>query len=211
MVEWAGIDLEDLSGIPEARLVEDPEPLIGCTFEVVWSNGLGVTLCRQLSGPVDVALEEMKSWAQTTDPLFDCYILDAVNRDPGDSWKLDGATAVQILSSQGASSSAGELQLKYLRDGEFDGQACRQLAIQSGRLSTYLNRSDRDTEVQASNIQGQIFYDKRQYLVLQANGTCHMDVEIRSRNHLLFEANWKRDVRIEFRYEARVHQDDQSL
>ena len=189
------------------RIIEKPEPMIGCSFEVVWTNGLGITLVRQIAGPVDVKLDDVRVWAQSADPLFDLYIMDTLNRPIGDRWEVDGKAAVNVLSAQGARDSKGKLLLKYLKDSQFDGRDCRHLAIQGGTLGVSLDRESAATDALASQIQGKILYDKRAYLVLEADGTCHVDAKIESTNHLLFKSEWQRDVDVRFRYEAKVHND----
>lgn len=207
LLEWSGVDPSQLSPNTQLRIVEDPEPLAGCTFEVVWTNGLGITLCRQIDGPVNVKLDEVRRWALGADPLFDLYIMDTLNRQIGDRWEVDGQAAVNVLSAQGGRDSKGKVMLKYLRDTEFDQRACRHLAIQGGSLGFTLDRDSQSTDASASEIQGQILYDKDAYLVLEANGTCDLHVKAESKNHLLFKAEWQRDTDVDFRYEAKVLND----
>ena len=203
LLNLSGIDIDDFADIPEAQIIEDPEAIAGCRFELVWVNGLGVTEFRQIDGPVKVKLEEVQRWVSCADPMFDYYIMDSMDKKIGDSWEVAGEHAVDILSSHGASEGSGGLKLKYLRDGQYDGKPCRQLAIQSGKLRLFLNRNNRDTQATISQIQGKVMFGKQDFLVLEADGTLAARVDI-EKDHILFGAEWTRDVDLQFRYEAQL-------
>ncbi|WP_436716773.1 hypothetical protein U8335_05775 [Roseiconus lacunae] len=201
LAEVSGFDVERLTQIDEARLVEDPAQYSGCTFEVVWSNGLGITKVRQTAGPVTVKLDDVRRWAQAADPLLDYYVMENVNRPVNDAWKVDAGNAGSMLVHGGGSSS-GSIQLRYLRDAIYDGKACRQLAIQNGDLALMLDHNAKKYDARVRGIQGRVFFGKDDYLILQANGTCDIKADVRSKNHLLFGTKWQRDVQTDFRYEA---------
>lgn len=204
LAEVSGFDIERLTQIDEARLVEDPAPYSGCTFEVVWSNGLGVTRVRQTDGPVRVKLDDIRRWAETAEPLLDYYVMDNVNRPPGATWTIDADNASGLMVQQGGATSDGSMQLKYLRDAEYDGKPCRQLAIQRGDLKLALDQDAKRYDARIRGIQGRVFYGKQDYLVLQAGGTCDIQAKVERKNHLLFGTKWQRDVQADFRYEALV-------
>ena len=204
LAEASGFDVERLTQIEEAQLVEDPAQYSGCTFEVVWSNGLGITRVRQTDGPVTVKLDDIRRWAEAADPLLDYYVMDNVNRPVGETWEVDAKNASGMMIHQDGGQSDGSLKLKYLRDASYDGQTCRQLAIQRGELTLSLDQNAKKYDAKIRGIQGRVFYGKSDYLVLQANGTCDIQANVRSKNHLLFGTKWQRDVQTDFRYEAKL-------
>ena len=204
LAEVSGFDVERLTQIDEAQLVEDPAQYSGCTFEVVWSNGLGVTRVRQTDGPVTVKLDDIRRWAEAADPLLDYYVMENVDRPVGDTWDVDAKDASGMMVHQQGGQSDGSLKLKYLRDETYDGQTCRQLAIQRGELTMSLDQNAKKYDARVRGIQGRVFYGKNDYLVLQANGTCDIQANVRSKNHLLFGTKWQRDVKTDFRYEAKL-------
>ena len=204
LAEVSGFDVERLTQIDEAQLVEDPAQYSGCTFEVVWSNGLGITRVRQTDGPVTVKLDDIRRWAEAADPLLDYYVMDNVNRPIGDSWDVDAKNASGMMVHQQGGQSDGSLKLKYLRDANYDGQTCRQLAIQRGDLTMSLDQNAKKYDARVRGIQGRVFYGKLDYLVLQANGNCDIEANVKSKNHLLFGTKWQREVQTEFRYEAKL-------
>ena len=206
IAKLSGLDIDQFAEIPEAQLVEDPDAISGCSFEVIWLNGLGVTEVKQVDGPVKVELEELRRWAEAVDPLMDFYVMDSLDRNIGDSWDVKGKDAVSVLSSHGAKESDGSLRLKYLRDGVYQKVPVRQLAIQSGRLDMLLDRNNRETDLRAAGIQGRILYDKNDYMIMQAYGKLDAKVDI-TKKHLLFGARWSRDVDLDFRYEAKLFDD----
>jgi hypothetical protein len=207
LAEATGFDVERLTQIEEAQLVEDPAQYSGCGFEVVWSNGLGVTRVRQTGGPVTVKLEDVRRWADATNPLLDYYVMDNVDRPVGETWEVDAKNASGILLHQNGGQSEGSLGLKYLRDTLYDGQTCRQLAIQRGSLTLALDHNTKTYDAKIRGIQGRVFFGKSDYLVLQANGTCDIQANVKSKNHLLFGTKWQRDVKTDFRYEAKLISD----
>ena len=200
----SGFDVERLTQIEEAQLVEDPALYSGCSFEVIWSNGLGITRVRQLDGPVKVKLDDIRRWAEAADPLLDYYVMDNVNRPVGETWEIDAKNASGIMVHQQGGWSDGSLKLKYLRDVAYEGQNCRQLAIQSGDLTLALDQNAKRYDARIRGIQGRVYYGKSDYLVLQANGTCDIKANVKSKNHLLFGTKWQRDVITDFRYEAKM-------
>ncbi len=204
LAEVSGFDVERLTQIEEARLVEDPAQYSGCTFELVWSNGLWVTRVRQTDGPVTVKLDDVRRWADAADPLLDYYVMENINRPVGDSWEVDAKNAGGIMMHQQGGQTDGVLKLKYLRDSPYDGQPCRQLALQRGELTLMLDQNAKRYDARVRGIQGRVYYGKSDYLVLQANGTCDIKANVTSKNHLLFGTKWQRDVTTEFRYEAQL-------
>jgi hypothetical protein len=204
LAEVSGFDVEQLTKIDEARLVEDPAQYSGCTFEVIWSNGLGVTRVRQTDGPVTVKLDAIRRWAQAADPLLDYYVMDNLSRPVGEAWQVDAKQASGIMVHQPDAQSDGALQLKYMRDAIYDGKACRQLAIQQGELTLALDQNAKRYDARVRGIQGRVFYGKDDFLVLQAGGTCDIKANVQSKNHLLFGTKWQRDVETDFRYEAKL-------
>lgn len=204
LAEVSGFDVERLTQIDEARLVEDPAPYSGCTFQIVWSNGLGVTKVRQTEGPVRVKLDDIRRWAEAVEPFLDYYVMDNVQRAPGSSWTVDAAGASGLMVGQGGATTDGSMQLKYLRDADYDGKPCRQLAIQRGDLKLALDQNAKRYDARIRGIQGRVFYGKNDYLVLQAGGTCDIQAKVERKNHLLFGTKWQRDVQADFRYEALV-------
>lgn len=204
LAEVSGFDVEQLTKIDEARLVEDPAQYSGCTFEVIWSNGLGITRVRQTDGPVTVKLDAIRRWAQAADPLLDYYVMDNLSRPVGEAWQVDAKQASGIMVHQPDAQSDGALQLKYLRDATYDGKACRQLAIQQGELTLALDQNAKRYDARVRGIQGRVFYGKDDFLVLQAGGTCDIKANVQSKNHLLFGTKWQRDVDTDFRYEAKL-------
>jgi hypothetical protein len=204
LAEVSGFDVERLTQIEEAQLVEDPAQYSGCKFEVIWSNGLGITRVRQIDGPVTVKLDDIRRWAEAADPLLDYYVMDNVNRPIGETWEVDAKKASGMMVHQQGGQSDGSLKLKYLRDATYDGQTCRQLAIQSGELTLALDQNAKKYDARVRGIQGRVFYGKSDYLVLQANGTCDIKANVKSKNHLLFGTKWQRDVTTDFRYEAKM-------
>lgn len=208
LAEVSGFDIERLTQIDEARLVEDPAPYSGCTFEVVWSNGLGITRVRQTDGPVTVKLDDVRRWAQAADPLMDYYVMDNVNRPVGEAWTVDAGHASGLMTNtQGAGGqSSGSMKLKYLRDARYDGKPCRQLAIQTGQLTLALDRKAKRYDARVRGIQGRVFYGQSDYLVLQASGSCDIQANVKSKSHLLFGTKWQREVVTDFRYEATLIQ-----
>ncbi|MCC9599711.1 hypothetical protein LOC67_03985 [Stieleria sp. JC731] len=203
LAEVGGFDVERLTQIAEARLVEDPEQYSGCTFEVIWSNGLGITKVRQTAGPVTVKLDDIRRWAQAADPLLDYYVMENANRPVNDSWEVSADNASSMLV-HGGGTSEGELKLRYLRDAIYDGKTCRQLAIQSGDLTLMLDHNAKAYDARVRGIQGRVYFGKDDYLILQANGNCDIKANVRSKNHLLFGTKWQRDVQTDFRYEAKL-------
>lgn len=204
LAEVSGFDVERLTQIDEAQLVEDPAQYSGCVFEVVWSNGLGITRVRQIDGPVTVKLDDIRRWAEAADPLLDYYVMDNVDRAVGETWTVDAKDASGMLVHQQGGQSDGSLKLKYLRDADYDSHTCRQLAIQSGDLTMTLDQNAKKYDARVRGIQGRVFYGKSDYLVLQANGTCDIQANVTSKNHLLFGTKWQRDVQTDFRYEAKL-------
>lgn len=204
LAEVSGFDVERLTQIEEAQLVEDPAQYSGCTFEVVWSNGLGITRVRQTAGPVEVKLDDIRRWAEAADPLLDYYVMDNVNRPVGESWEVDAKNASGMMIHQQGGQTDGSLKLKYLRDATYDAQPCRQLAIQSGDLTMMLDQNAKRYDARVRGIQGRVFYGKADFLVLQAGGTCDIQANVKSKNHLLFGTKWQRDVKTDFRYEAKL-------
>ncbi|MCA9138872.1 MAG: hypothetical protein KDB00_19005 [Planctomycetales bacterium] len=204
LAEASGFDVERLTQIDEAQLVEDPAQYSGCTFEVVWSNGLGITRVRQTDGPVTVKLDDIRRWAEAADPLLDYYVMDNVDRPVGDTWVIDAKNASGMMVHQQGGQSEGSMKMKYLRDEDYDSQTCRQLAIQSGDLTMSLDQNAKKYDAKIRGIQGRVFYGKQDYLVLQANGTCDIQANVKSKNHLLFGTKWQRDVQTDFRYEAKL-------
>lgn len=204
LAEVSGFDVERLTQIDEAQLVEDPAQYSGCTFEVVWSNGLGITRVRQTDGPVTVKLDDIRRWAEAADPLLDYYVMDNVDRPVGDTWVVDAKNASGMMVHQQGGQSDGSMKLKYLRDADYDGQTCRQLAIQSGDLTMSLDQNAKKYDAKIRGIQGRVFYGKQDFLVLQANGNCDIQANVKSKNHLLFGTKWQRDVKTDFRYEAKL-------
>lgn len=204
LAEVSGFDVEKLTQIDEAQLVEDPAQYSGCIFEVVWSNGIGITRVRQTGGPVDVKLDDIRRWAQAADPLLDYYVMENVDRPAGDTWEVDARDASGMMVHQTGGQSDGSLRLKYLRDESYQGKTCRQLAIQNGDLTLSLDQNAKKYDARVRGIQGRVFYGKDDYLVLQANGTCDIKADVRSKNHLLFGTKWQREVKTDFRYEAKL-------
>ncbi|MCO8120172.1 hypothetical protein NHH03_00360 [Stieleria sp. TO1_6] len=204
LAQASGFDVERLTQIDEAQLVEDPAQYSGCQFEVVWSNGLGVTRVRQTDGPVTVKLDDIRRWAEAADPLLDYYVMDNVNRPVGDTWSVDAGNASGMLVHQQGGQSEGTLKMKYLRDANYDNQTCRQLVIQNGDLTLALDQNAKSYDARVRGIQGRVFYGKSDYLVLQANGTCEIKANVKSKTHLLFGTKWQRDVQTDFRYEAQL-------
>lgn len=206
LAEVSGFDVEKLTQIDEAQLVEDPAQYSGCTFEVIWSNGIGITRVRQTEGPVEVQLDDIRRWAEAADPLLDYYVMENVDRPAGDTWEVDAKNASGMMVHQTGGQSDGSLKMKYLRDETYSGQACRQLAIQTGDLTMSLDQNAKKYDARVRGIQGRVFYGKNDYLVLQANGTCDIQANVKSKNHLLFGTKWQRDVKTDFRYEAKLIQ-----
>ena len=204
LAEVSGFDVERLTQIDEAQLVEDPAQYSGCSFEVVWSNGLGITRVRQIAGPVEVKLDDVRRWAEAADPLLDYYVMENVNRPIGETWEIDAKNASGMMVHNQTGTSDGSLKLKYLRDAQYDSQPCRQLAIQRGDLTMMLDQNAKKYDARVRGIQGRVFYGKNDYLILQANGTCDIQANVKSKNHLLFGTKWQRDVSTEFRYEAKL-------
>ncbi|WP_143543857.1 hypothetical protein [Rhodopirellula sp. MGV] len=203
LAEVGGFDVERLTQIEEARLVEDPAQYSGCTFEVIWSNGLGITKVRQTAGPVTVKLDDIRRWAQAADPLLDYYVMDNLNHRVNDSWEVSADNASSMMV-HGGGTSDGSLQLRYLRDAVYEGKTCRQLAIQNGDLKLMLDDNAKQYDARIRGIQGRVYFGKEDYLILQANGSCDIKADVRSKNHLLFGTKWQRDVQTDFRYEATV-------
>ncbi|MEL6107187.1 MAG: hypothetical protein AAFU85_14190 [Planctomycetota bacterium] len=204
LAEVSGFDVERLTQIDEAQLVEDPARYSGCVFEVVWSNGLGITRVRQVDGPVEVKLDDVRRWAEAADPLLDYYVMDTIERPVGSTWEVDARDAGGMMIHTQSSETAGSLGMKYLRDAAYDGHSCRQLAIQRGDLTMSLDQNAKRYDARVRGIQGRVFYGKSDYLILQANGTCDIQANVKSKNHLLFGTKWQRDVKTDFRYEAKL-------
>ena len=151
-----------------------------------------------------VKLDDIRRWAQAADPLLDYYVMENVDRPVGEVWEVNAKDASGMMVHQQGGQSDGSLKLKYLRDESYDGQVCRQLAIQSGELTMVLDQNAKTYDARVRGIQGRVFYGKADFLILQANGTCDIQANVKSKNHLLFGTKWQRDVETDFRYEAKL-------
>ncbi|TWU37477.1 hypothetical protein Q31b_42650 [Novipirellula aureliae] len=202
-----GISVDQLINIKETEWVENPRVYVGCAFELEWVNGFGVTKATQVKSSIGnapkIKVEDIRAWAAGADPLAELYVFPSLAKRIGDKWQLDASRAASIFSGQGDAVSMGKINLRYGSNGSYDTSDVRNLSIVSGDVTVFTESDGQETRYQINSMEGGMKVDNGDAMLLMANGTGDISYNRLSTDHFLFKAELSKNVRAEWRYEAK--------
>jgi len=202
-----GINADQLTKDKELEWIENPRAYTGCSFELEWENGVGVTKVEQVknaSGETVKTLskETIQRWAIGADPLAELYVYPSLNRKVGDAWTLDASRASSLFAGQGDARTMGEINLRQENDAVYDGTLIRNVSIRSGDIRAVVEEDGQETRYEMTHLNGRFQLGSGDAMLRMANGTGTMNYSRFSTDHWLFKAELSRDVSAQWRYES---------
>ncbi|HBJ36659.1 MAG TPA: hypothetical protein DDZ51_18260 [Planctomycetaceae bacterium] len=202
-----GLEPGQLNDVKDLQWMETPRVYSGCSFEVHWVNGIGVTKATQVKSPnseaQSLSSEDINRWLVGANPLAELYVFPSLKKAVGDSWTLDASRATSIFAGQGDATSEGEVKLRYESDGDYDGNKVRQVYIQNGRIEVVVASEGQETQYRINAMEGTMKIDHRDAMLMMSGGTGDLSYSRLSTDHFLFKAELRRDISCQWRYEAK--------
>lgn len=202
-----GIEAGQLEQAKDLEWMEEPRSYSGCSFEVQWANGIGVTDVKQTfdadSKSPKLSEDDLKSWFVGANPLAELYVFPSLTKRVGDSWILDASRATSMFVGQGDAKSNGEIKLRYERDATYDGKPVRSLFIQNGNVEVITSSDGEETKYTINSMEGTMKVDPKDAMLKMSSGTGDINYSRMSTDHFLFKAELKREISGEWRYEAK--------
>jgi hypothetical protein len=200
--------INDLSTDPELTWFEEPQEYSGCSFEVEWMNGSGVTKVKQVKNLAgekkNLEVSQIRRWMGTADPLAELYFFPSLNKRIGDRWTVDASRASTIFSGDASAVASGKLEVHYVNDGDYSNQKTRDLRIEAGNVQLVETRDVERTIYTLSSMTGRAKFDHQTAGLLMSNGEGSVQYNRVSTNHILFEAKLNRDMQAKWRFETEV-------
>ena len=202
-----GLQPDQLGNAKDLEWMESPRVYSGCSFEVQWVNGIGVTQAKQIvsnnANAPKLSEDDLRSWLVGANPLAELYVFPSLEKHVGDSWVLDASRATSVFSGQGDATSTGDIKLRYERDDNYDGNPVRSVFIQNGNVEVITKSDGEETRYKINSMEGTMKVDNRDAMLRMSYGTGAISYSRLSTDHLLFKAELKRDISGEWRYEAK--------
>lgn len=202
-----GMPMDQMGRARDLEWMETPRAYSGCSFEVQWVNGIGVTEALQIDSSntkvPKLSEDDLKRWLVGANPLAELYVFPSLEKRIGDSWPLDASRATSVFSGQGDATSVGEIRLRYESDDTYDGNPVRILFIQNGSAEVITKSDGKETRYKINSMKGTMKVDNRDAMLRMSNGTGAISFSQMSTDHFLFKAELRRDVAGEWRYEAK--------
>lgn len=135
--------------------------------------------------------------------LSDCYFLPNVESKPDDTWTVPGNQLIGYLDPSLRGVPSGEIVVVRKVDENRNGKQIAELAIEKGLVE--LNASDSSTRRIGSFVpRGKLEYNITDGFI--QNGDLHgaMRIEEVSQDHLLFEANFRTEPKLDIQYHCEM-------
>lgn len=182
----------------DARFIARIEKLTGAIVELDYDRRFGVIDIRIPNEPI-FTREELLRLSSNANPLLDYYLFPAAAKTVGDQWTVDARDVEGILSLGVDTDVTGSLALQWQASPTPDSA---NLLVQPGilHISGWQDGGQQSADVTVLN--GKIDFSKERHFVRRATFALDARSQWQSRDHLLFETEQVRDLRISADYEA---------
>jgi hypothetical protein len=187
--------------IETAKIVAQVNEFHGVRVRITYVDGKGVTIVEHLGKPLS---QEQRDLIMNTAVLSDYYILPNVQVAEGKRWSVSASNLMTMFDPSLDAYPSGELTFERAGNHEYGGHPVAVLKIVEGTVG-FDASDDRNRRVAQFWPSGTLNYNIKGRFVESAELSGKIDFEEVSKDHLLFETQFKTEPKIKITYSCKKH------
>lgn len=176
------------------------DSLTGKKVRITYVDGVGV----ESVDPVECTLTASEhDFLKRTAVLSDCYLLPDMKSTPGQSWNVDGSQFAGFLDPSIRAVPEGQITVQRGDDQQLNGKRIATLTVTKGILELDAS-SQSSNRVGSFTPRGKLHFNIADGYISAAELAGHLVLESVSKDHLLFEARFHTQPRLQVSYSCQM-------